>query len=165
MKSSIAAALQTSVTLLDEAWLLALPRVRALVRRSAALTVAAAKTRLPKAGLQLSVALADDALVRHLNRQHRGIDRPTNVLSYPADAPARRGEARLLGDVVLALGTVRREARAQSKTLAHHVMHLTAHGTLHLLGYDHMVDAEAQAMEALEIEIMAALGVPDPYAG
>jgi probable rRNA maturation factor len=111
------------------------------------------------------VAFADDAAVQALNRQFRGQDKPTNVLSFPAPAPvARIATLRALGDIVLAAGVVAREAREEGKQPAHHVQHLIVHGLLHLLGYDHTTDEEAEAMERLEREILSGLGVPDPYA-
>jgi probable rRNA maturation factor len=108
----------------------------------------------------VTILLADDATVQDLNARFRGKDAPTNVLSFPAPATA----APHLGDIALAYGVCSREAQAQGKPLAHHLMHLTAHGVLHLLGYDHQSDADAEAMEALERKILAGLGVPDPYA-
>ena len=116
------------------------------------------------------VALSSDAAVRRLNAQFRGKDASTNVLSFPAPAlaraPMRAGPSRpvFLGDVVLAAGTVAREAAALGIPVAHHVQHLVVHGLLHLLGYEHERDADAAAMEALETDILAGLGVADPYA-
>ncbi|MFZ5929812.1 MAG: rRNA maturation RNase YbeY [Pseudomonadota bacterium] len=111
---------------------------------------------------EISIVLADDAFVRDLNRQYRNIDRPTNVLSFPADDDDGLGP-RLLGDVVLAYETVQREADAAGKPLLDHVSHLIIHGTLHLLGFDHEDEQEAIEMEALETAILARLGVADPY--
>lgn len=119
---------------------------------------------------ELAVLLADDGAIRALNRDHRGHDRPTNVLSFPlVDAPLRPGARRipgqplLLGDVALALETVVAEARASGIPTAHHVSHLVVHGILHLLGHDHETEADAVRMEALEAAILARLGIPDPY--
>lgn len=106
----------------------------------------------------VSVAFSDDETVAALNGQWRGKDKPTNVLSFPT---AGGGD---LGDIILALETVETEADAQGKTIAAHAAHLLTHGFLHLLGYDHEQDAEAEDMEAREREIMAALGFADPYA-
>jgi probable rRNA maturation factor len=111
---------------------------------------------------ELGILLTDDGCIRALNRNHRGADKATNVLSFPA---AKIGsESGALGDIVLAYETLAREAEAEGKPLEHYLMHLVVHGTLHLLGFDHMSDAEAESMEAREREILAALGVPDPYA-
>jgi probable rRNA maturation factor len=108
----------------------------------------------------VTILLTDDAAIQDLNARFRNKNAPTNVLSFPAPATA----APHLGDIALAYGVCAREADAQGKPLAHHLMHLTAHGVLHLLGYDHESDADAERMEALEREILAGLGVPDPYA-
>lgn len=109
------------------------------------------------------VLLTDDATVRDLNARFRDKDAPTNVLSFPAAPMDMPGQATPLGDLVLAHGVCAREARDQSKALADHLTHLVVHGTLHLLGHDHVDDAEAEAMEAHEVTILAALGVADPY--
>ena len=107
----------------------------------------------------IAILLADDARLAALNAAFRGKDAPTNVLSFPA---ATGAEA--LGDIALAYGVCAREAAEQAKSLGHHLQHLTAHGVLHLLGYDHESEAEAEAMEAKERAILAGLGVADPYA-
>lgn len=107
------------------------------------------------------VLLADDAAVQDLNARFRDKDRPTNVLSFPAAESAFPH----LGDVVLGLGYCVEEARAQGKTLKDHLSHLVVHGVLHLLGRDHVEDDEAEQMEAEEREILASLGIADPYAG
>lgn len=114
---------------------------------------------------EVSIMLADDETVRALNRDYRGKDKPTNVLSFPA-GPHLPGEGPgMLGDIAVALETVCREAERDGKTPADHLRHLVVHGTLHLLGHDHEETGEAEEMEALETEILAALGVADPYAG
>ena len=111
------------------------------------------------------IALADDATVRGLNRDHRAKDTPTNVLSFPArEGESADGVGRdFLGDVILAGETVLAEAREQAIPPAHHLQHLVVHGLLHLLGFDHEDDDEAEAMEALEAEILGRLGIPDPH--
>ncbi len=142
------------------------PRLaRAAVLRTLRRGAAAAGLALP-ARVELGVNLTDDACQRRLNRDYRGLDMPTNVLAFPAWAPGEvlaSDAPLLLGDVVLAFETVTREAEEQSKPLADHLSHLTVHGVLHLLGYDHRVPDEALMMEALESSILASLGVPDPY--
>jgi probable rRNA maturation factor len=111
---------------------------------------------------EVSVLFADDAVVRDLNARFRGRDKPTNVLSFPA---VSAGQAPVvLGDIVLAFETVDREAEAAGKPFADHAAHLLVHGLLHLLGYDHEADNEAEDMERRETEILAALRIPDPYA-
>ena len=114
------------------------------------------------------IALSSDAAVRELNRSYRSQDKPTNVLSFPALAPLSGGPAdaaRFLGDVVLSVETCRSEARELGLQPAHHLQHLVVHGLLHLLGLDHETDADAQVMESVETEILASIGVADPYAG
>jgi probable rRNA maturation factor len=113
-------------------------------------------------GAELSLLLTDDAHVRVLNRDWRGKDTPTNVLSFPsADEDEEPGP--LLGDVVVARETTAREAVADALSFDDHFVHLLVHGLLHLFGFDHEVDEEAEEMEALETEILAGLGVADPY--
>ena len=110
-------------------------------------------------GQGVTVLLTDDAAVQDLNARFRGKDAPTNVLSFPAPATAHPH----LGDIAVAHGVCAREAAAQGKTLADHLSHLVVHGVLHLLGYDHQADATADAMEAMERDILSKLGVADPY--
>ncbi len=107
----------------------------------------------------VAVLLTGDGAIADLNQRFRGKPGPTNVLSFPAPASARPH----LGDVAVAFGVCEREAAEQGKRLADHLMHLVAHGVLHLVGYDHESDAEAQTMEALERRVMQGLGAPDPY--
>ena len=110
----------------------------------------------------VSVALSSDARVAILNENFRGIPKATNVLSFPAGAGAADGH---LGDIVMALETVKREAQEQDVSFEHHVQHLVVHGILHLLGHDHIATADAERMEALEINILSELGVANPYTG
>lgn len=114
-------------------------------------------------GAEVSLLFTDDAAVRALNARWRQIDKPTNVLSFPGVGEAET--AMVLGDIALAFETTRREADAEGKTLADHTAHLIAHGFLHLVGFDHETDEEAEDMEAMERDILKSLGVPDPYAG
>ena len=116
-------------------------------------------------GVEVSLCLFDDALMRGLNARWRGIDEATNVLSFPALSPERPGEAPMLGDIALAYETLAREATESGASLADHYRHLVAHGFLHLIGYDHQTHPDAERMEALEKRVLARLGVADPYTG
>lgn len=141
----------------DPAWIEALSDAAALTLAAAQATLT---TRQAERAAGVTVLLTDDETVRELNARFRAQDRPTNVLSFPAPANPEH----FLGDVALAFGVCAREAAEQRKPFAHHLQHLVAHGVLHLLGYDHMSDGQADAMEGLERIILAGLGVPDPYA-
>ena len=136
-----------------DAWIAALPEAETVVRRAATATLGTV------AG-DVVVLLTDDGAVRDLNARFRDKDRSTNVLSFPAPETAEPH----LGDIVLAYGVCADEAAAQGKSLADHLSHLVVHGVLHLLGRDHEDDAEAEEMEAEEREILAGIGVADPYA-
>ncbi len=149
----------TAVEVAEPAWRNAVAQVEALVRTAAAATLGQMAPADEDA--EIAVLLTDDAAVAELNGRFRARPEPTNVLSFPAAA----GVDGHLGDIALAYGVCAREALAQDKPLAHHLQHLVAHGVLHLLGYDHVNDAEADEMEALERVILAGLGVPDPYGG
>ena len=113
---------------------------------------------------ELTIRLVDEAEGRELNHTYRQRDYATNVLSFPADVPDELLDIPLLGDLVICVPVVVREAQEQSKSLEAHWAHLVIHGCLHLLGYDHILDAEAEEMEALERALLAELGYPDPYA-
>jgi probable rRNA maturation factor len=143
-----------------------LPEAEALVERACRTALTAAAPNL--AGGAISLLLTDDAAVRILNRDWRGKDKPTNVLSFPGDDPLDGPlnpdlPPPQIGDIALALETIRREALDQQKPVDHHLTHLVVHGTLHLLGYDHEEEEEATEMEALETAILAGFGIPDPY--
>ena len=114
---------------------------------------------------ELTIRLVDEAEGRELNHTWRHKDYATNVLSFPADVPDELLDIPLLGDLVICAPVVAREAAEQGKKLDDHYAHLTVHGVLHLLGFDHIDDAEAEEMEALERVILAGLGIADPYAG
>jgi probable rRNA maturation factor len=118
----------------------------------------------PAAGAELSLLMTDDRRMRVVNRDWRGFDKPTNVLSFPAAPPDRIARSPVLGDIVLAYETVVREAAEENKALGDHLSHLVIHGLLHLLGEDHETSAQAQRMESLEIAALARLGIADPYA-
>lgn len=111
---------------------------------------------------QLTVRIVDEAEITELNRDYRGKDKPTNVLSFPFEAPPGV-ELPLLGDIVVCAEVVESEAQQQDKPLEAHWAHMVVHGTLHLLGYDHMTEDEAAEMEGLEIELLAGLGYANPY--
>jgi probable rRNA maturation factor len=117
---------------------------------------------------ELAIMLTDDAGIRALNSTWRGLDKPTNVLSFPAlqpEGPVGPDDApRMLGDIAIAYETTRKEADDEQKPFDHHLSHLAVHGFLHLIGYDHENDADAGIMEALEVGILAQLGIPNPYA-
>ena len=142
--------LQIDILTQDESW----PDVRALIERAvtSALTIACFNETT-----ELSIALSNDALIQDLNKQYRGKDKPTNVLSFPQDDDFS------LGDIVLALETIQKEAEEQDKSFDDHFVHLVVHGTLHLLGHDHEEDDEAEEMEALEVKILNDMGIENPY--
>ena len=131
-------------------WRASLPRYRHLVRKWC---IAAIK---PERGGELAVVLGDDEMVQELNHTYRGKDKPTNVLSF-------EGAGGEVGDIILSFTTIEAEAKEQHKSFEQHVAHLVVHGCLHLQGYDHEKDADANLMEARENEILALLGYPDPY--
>jgi probable rRNA maturation factor len=142
------------------AWASAIPGAREIAHNAA---VAAWIAAGHKGAVELSVVLGHDALSRRLNRQYRGIDKPTNVLSFAMGEDAAAGVPQLVGDVVIALETLIREASAQGKRPAEHLGHLVVHGVLHLAGLDHREDVAASNMEQLEAAVLASLGIKDHY--
>lgn len=190
---------EIALSIEDERWEASVADVEILCERSARSALAAAHAQdpdwLPEGPVEMSVILADDDTVQELNKNYRGKDKPTNVLSFAlyADGGDEEGEDEdyegeaqeddgpdngdveflspeapvpvILGDVILAFETVEREAREQRKAFADHLAHLVTHGVLHLLGYDHIEDSEAEQMERLETQILSGLGIADPYAG
>ncbi|PZN98970.1 MAG: rRNA maturation RNase YbeY [Hyphomicrobiales bacterium] len=140
-----------------------LPALRAHVTRAAQAALAVAPVQ-PRDDAELSLLLTDDRRIRIVNRDWRGFDKATNVLSFPAAPPDRIATSPILGDIVVAYETVEREALNEGKSLADHLSHLVIHGLLHLLGEDHESEAEAQRMESLEVAALARLGIADPYA-
>jgi probable rRNA maturation factor len=144
------------------------PQAETVVRRA----LCEAASVLSTKPAELAIVLTDDSAIRVLNRTWRRIDAPTNVLSFPAQASRRkRGRNRvvsalpiLLGDIVIAYETTAEEACIESKSFHDHLAHLAVHGFLHLLGYDHDRDSDAENMEEIERSILARLDIPDPYA-
>ncbi|HEY4030090.1 MAG TPA: rRNA maturation RNase YbeY [Caulobacteraceae bacterium] len=144
----------------DDAWTSALPDAAAIAERAGQAVLDQIEPAEGGDEQGVVVLLASDDALAELNQQFRGKAGPTNVLSFPASANPENH----LGDVALAQGVCAREAAEQGKGLDQHLAHLVVHGVLHLLGYDHETDGEAEAMEALERSILESLGVPDPYA-
>src|SRR6202158_3782782 len=142
------------------------PDAEAVIQRAIATAAEPVDADIGEA--ELAVMLTDDAGIRTLNCNWRGIDKPTNVLSFPAlppTGPSGPDDApRMLGDIAIAYETTRKEADDEQKPFDHHLSHLAVHGFLHLIGYDHEKDDDADAMETLELEILAQLAIPDPYA-
>lgn len=137
----------------------------ALCRKAINATIAELGLDLPETGSEVSVAFTDDASIQELNAKWRGKDKATNVLSFPAFPTNRDGPVPpMLGDIILASETVHKEAKAEAKPLENHVTHLVVHGLLHLLGYDHETDGDAEEMEEIERRTLARLAIPDPYA-
>ena len=155
----------TEVLVVAECWQTE-PDAEAIIQRAVAVAAEIADAGLGEA--ELAVMLTDDAGIRTLNSNWRGIDKPTNVLSFPAlppTGPIGPDDApRMLGDIAIAYETTRKEADDEQKPFDHHLSHLAVHGFLHLIGYDHETDGDAETMETLEQEILAQLGIPDPYA-
>jgi probable rRNA maturation factor len=137
----------------DPAWTLALPDSAAIASQAASAAAA-----LGRKG-EIAILLTDDQAVRDLNLRFRDRDKATNVLSFPAPSTAPRQ----LGDIALAFGVCAAEARDQGKPLADHLRHLVIHGVLHLLGYDHQAEADAEHMESLERRLLAEMNIADPY--
>jgi probable rRNA maturation factor len=156
----------TEVLVAADCWRNA-PDAEAVILR--AIAAAARAVDADIGGAELAIMLTDDSTMRTLNREWRGIDTPTNVLSFPPRQPAAAGKTgelpRMLGDIAIAYETMCREADQEGKPFNHHLSHLAIHGFLHLIGYDHDDDDDAEVMEAREAEILAQLGIDDPYAG
>ncbi len=125
--------------------------------------IAAAAAALSATDGEVSILLTDDSAIRKLNRDWRGIDKPTNVLSFPAPKTKASGRATMLGDIVIAYETLARECDDEDRVFLHHLAHLTVHGFLHLIGYDHETERQAEEMEGLESKIMTRMKMPDPY--
>jgi probable rRNA maturation factor len=147
------------VEIQDDAWTAAVDRASVIVNATGRAALRAAVSTVLAADADVVVLLTDDATLADLNQRFRGKPGPTNVLSFPAPEQARPH----LGDIAIAYGVCAREAGEQGKTVKHHLMHLVVHGVLHLVGYDHETDSEAELMEALERRVLEDLGAPDPY--
>lgn len=154
--------MSVSIDVEDEAWA-ALPGLEELAHKAVDAAVKGADPTLTN--WHVDVLFASDEAISAINSEWRGKEKPTNVLSFPVpeDMPFPADEPRPLGDLVMAYGVVSREAEVQGKSLRDHTTHLMVHGTLHLLGYDHETDGEAEEMEALETCILKGLGISDPY--
>ena len=138
----------------DRVWKPCIPSLRKEAKKALQLTLKMEEIAAPQT---LSIVLANDAFVQNYNRDYRGKNKPTNILSFSSD------EEEYLGDLLLAYETIENEAIEQKKTFEHHVIHLLVHGTLHLLGYDHEANDEAIVMENREISILSKLGIENPY--
>lgn len=150
------------VQLKNPAWQEALPDFMELCQSA----LAEVARRHPWDAKELCVVLTDDTEIQALNKAYRDQDKPTNVLSFPAAVEAGfliKEELFPLGDVVIALETMKREAAEQGKSLNSHFTHILVHGALHLLGFDHIKPDDAEDMEGREVEILSALGISDPY--
>jgi probable rRNA maturation factor len=157
--------LEIHVAVASRAWTRKLRTAAACARRAATAAIIGAAGG-SRNTMEISILLATDHALRRLNHDFRGIDKPTNVLSFLAHSPDDEqipGAPVLLGDVAVAYGVSEREARGAGKSFAAHLSHLVVHGVLHLLGYDHQRDRDALKMEKLETKILAGLGITDPY--
>ena len=157
--------LRLALEIEDARWNIALPHAGALIEKAVSLALADIETN--GRVVEVGVRLVDDGTIQALNRDWRGRDKPTNVLSFPLGDPGPVTDPDfpwLIGDIVMSYDTVTAEAIRDSKPLEHHVVHLAIHATLHLIGHDHEDEAEAEAMEAAEIRLLAGLGIADPYA-
>ena len=156
------------VTISEPEWKASHLDVETIARAAMAHTIEMAKLpkQLRNRELEVSIVLANDDLIQVLNRTYRNMDKPTNVLSFAAidaDSPVPAGEPYPLGDIILSYQTLDREAKEQDKFFKDHFTHMIVHGTLHLLGYDHRTDDEANAMESLEIRILQKMNIQNPY--
>lgn len=156
--SEPASSLEIDLRVADERW-----SVLGDCDRLAAHVLGLAAIRLGAAG-EAAVLLTDDAEMHALNKQWRGMDKPTDVLSFPGEGPEIPGQPQYFGDIAIGYDTALRDAEAMGRPFEGHIAHLLIHGFLHLLGYDHIEAEDAKVMEPLEIELLAQLGWPDPYA-
>jgi probable rRNA maturation factor len=167
--------LTVTVDIASDKWKRAFPAMARKIEEAAEAAFKAAKkpTAFQRRQFEVNIILTDDAEIKTLNRDYRGKNTPTNVLSFPQLNMVKFRESALdgfppkmpvpLGDVIMAHQTILRETRTQDKSMENHAIHLAVHGTLHLLGYDHMRPKDAKLMEKLECDILRDLGYPDPY--
>jgi len=158
--------LTIDITTEDENWVKLLPDSQNMVNKIVKSVLSRFEIKADE--IELSVVLANDDFIQELNRDYRGKDRATNVLSFPSEelVPFEYGDLPpyfVMGDIILAVETVKAEAIDQEKSFHDHFVHLMTHGILHLLGFDHIKNDEAEQMEGLEAEILAILGVDNPY--
>jgi len=160
---SVPRSVDIDVAVLDDSWL-SIEDCEALCRHAAALTAAKAAEAGHDAPVEISIALSSDREIQLLNARYRNQDKPTNVLAFPNGMMLAEADGHVfLGDVVIAYETLMNEAASEGKNPRHHLAHLVVHGVLHLFGYDHETDAEAEQMEHVERAILRSLNVPDPY--
>ncbi len=145
----------------DDGWL-AVENIESLCERAVFQASMEAQPK-PMQGAELSILLTNNTKIRVLNKQWRGIDKPTNVLSFPAVLPEKIAKSPILGDIALAFETIELEAQTDQKSMNNHITHLVIHGFLHILGYDHETEKDAALMEALEISILEKLNIANPY--
>ncbi|MDF2116921.1 rRNA maturation RNase YbeY [Roseiarcaceae bacterium H3SJ34-1] len=143
-------------------WPAGIPDIETFTTQAIAAALAGAKVALQD-HVEVSIVYCDDAFIHDLNKQWRRKDAPTNVLSFPLASGAALATTPMLGDIIISCETVMREARDEGKSFADHLAHMLVHGALHLAGYDHEIDADAETMEALERTVLSQLGVDDPY--
>ena len=154
--------LKVDVDMRAGSWTKLLPNAADICCRATTATIEAAGIR--ETNLEVSIVLADNIFIQSLNRLWRQQDVPTNVLAFPCENSAVvDGKIRLLGDIVVADGVVKKEALEERKSIADHLAHMVVHGALHLLGYNHVSDEDTKEMEALEIVALATLDVENPY--
>ncbi len=164
-RRNCAAEVVTAISIENPKWRSRAPDAEALCRQAVGRVLEVVGPRDPR--LEVSVVLADDRLLRRLNRKSRGVDRPTDVLAFPCDPlgeAAPEGAPRMLGDIVISCDRVSRDAGRHGTPFADRLRHLVVHGMLHLLDYRHDSETQAEAMEELEASILSEMGIPDPYA-
>lgn len=171
MTQTIAERIDLTIAIHDRTWHSLGKEIRSYIRDVTLRTLTGFLTHFdlfrdhPEASIGVAIVLTHSEEIRELNQRFRGIDKATNVLSFPADQDAPRLNARelILGDIIIAYEVVAREAEEQGKTIIAHLTHMLVHGLLHLIGHDHIDDAEAEQMEAYERKILASFGIADPY--